>query len=62
MLNNSTSVVTGSNFSFVCPRIFSCFTVFAIEIKDGAFRFRMGHSPRLNKFHSQHEVLPFSHI
>ena len=25
MLNNSTSVVTGSNSSFVCPGIFNCF-------------------------------------
>jgi len=40
MLNNSTSVVTGSNFSFVCPGIFSCFTVFAVEITDGTFRFK----------------------
>jgi hypothetical protein len=40
MLNISTAVVTGSNFGYACPGIFSCFTVFAVEIKDGAFRFK----------------------
>ena len=46
-LNDSTSVVTGSNFSYVCPGIFSCFTVFAVEIKDGAFRFKYVTAPVL---------------